>query len=351
MGDVLRIIDANANRAREAMRVMEEAARFVLDDSILTEQCKQLRHDLADTLAQLGPLPAHRDTPGDVGTNITLPSEQSRASVTDVAIAAGRRLSEALRAIEEYAKVVDTSVAAGVEQLRYRGYELERHLSGRLPNGAGVQWRVCVLLSESLCVHGSWDEIARQVVDAGADCIQLREKNLGDAELLRRARLLREITSDRTALVINDRPDMALLAHADGVHVGQGDVSIADVRRLAGRRLIVGVSTHDRAEAHAAVLAGADVCGVGAMFASQVKPDQPPSGPEYLREFLRNHPQVPHLAIGGINEDNISQLIDCGCAGVAVSSAVLGASDPAAVVASLLSAIANHTGSVQASRV
>ena len=118
MPSVLRIIDANANRAREAIRVMEEAARFVLDDPALTESLKQLRHDLATQLANFrgfrGQLEANRDTPGDVGTTIQTAGESVRQSVADVVTAAGKRLSEAFRAIEEYAKVIDPHFAAAI---------------------------------------------------------------------------------------------------------------------------------------------------------------------------------------------------------------------------------------------
>src|SRR5947207_2797895 len=132
MPSVLRIIDANANRAREALRVMEEAARFVLDDAPLTEAIKQLRHDLATALALIDGLEANRDTPGDVGTSIKTEGEMSRASVADVVIAAGKRLSEAFRAIEEYSKTLGEQacpVASTIERLRYRGYDVEQRLN------------------------------------------------------------------------------------------------------------------------------------------------------------------------------------------------------------------------------
>src|SRR5215510_5818105 len=110
MPSVLRILDANANRAREALRVMEEAARFILDDAELCALIKGIRHELAAALAGVPGLPggleANRDTPGDVGTAIKGASEMRRDSVAGVAIAAGKRLSEALRAIEEYAKTL-----------------------------------------------------------------------------------------------------------------------------------------------------------------------------------------------------------------------------------------------------
>jgi thiamine-phosphate pyrophosphorylase len=137
------------------------------------------------------------------------------------------------------------------------------------------------------------------------------------------------------SVVVNDRSDIALACGADGVHVGQGDMSITDVRRMTGTSLLVGVSTHSIIEARAARDDGADVCGVGAMFATSVKPAIAPSGTNYLRAYLAECARVPHLAIGGITPENIGELQVAGCQGVAVSSVVCGAQDPARVVRSL----------------
>jgi thiamine-phosphate pyrophosphorylase len=137
------------------------------------------------------------------------------------------------------------------------------------------------------------------------------------------------------AVVVNDRADVALACGADGVHVGQGDLAPADVRRVAGDALLVGVSTHCVAEAECAVAAGADLCGVGAMFASRTKPDVAPQGEAYLCAYLARFAHVPHLAIGGIEPANVAQLAAAGCRGVAVSSVVCGAEDPGAVAHAL----------------
>src|SRR5512142_2775635 len=125
---IARILDANFNRAREALRVMEDYARFALDDPAATEAIKRLRHDLA---AAVRALPADhllraRDTANDVGTTISTESEQQRADAHAVFTAAAKRLPEALRTIEEYVKTIDPAVASAVEALRYRSYEIEQ---------------------------------------------------------------------------------------------------------------------------------------------------------------------------------------------------------------------------------
>ena len=130
---------------------------------------------------------------------------------------------------------------------------------------------------------------------------------------------------------------------ADGVHLGTGDLSIRAARKIAGTNLLIGASTHNAAEALAAVTQGADVCGVGAIFATQLKPDRSPCGVGLVADFIRHYPNAPHLAIGGISAQNIEQLTAVGCRGVAVSGAVCGAINPAAVVAHLREKLSPHT--------
>lgn len=338
---VARIIDANANRAREAMRVMEDAARFALDDSSLSEDLKSLRHDLRAALDRLpdGWIEANRDTPGDVGTTITAEAEKRRTGLAEVVIAAGKRLGEALRVIEEAGKTIDPTFAGQIEALRYRAYHLEQRLQLRMGTGRPRQWRICVLLTESIC-RKPWEDVLHAIIDGGADCIQVREKELDGGVLAQRvARVIELARHAGVSVIVNDRADIALATGADGVHVGEHDLSIHDVRRIAGRTLLVGASTHDLDEAKAAVEAGADYCGVGAMFATALKPERAPSGPEYLRAFIERYPNTPHLAIGGVGPENVHRLVEAGCRGVAVSSAVCGSDDPAAVVRALRDAI------------
>lgn len=338
-----RIIDANANRAREALRVMEDAARFGLDDARLSATLKSLRHDLRNAIDALagagldrGTLLSARDTDHDVGTALSTRAEHTRADLRDVALAASSRLTEALRSIEEAAKALPADGAA-IELLRYRAYTAERDLGLAFGAGGAPQWRLCVLITASLCTHHSWEEIARRAVEAGADCLQLREKDLEGAELLSRARRLVSIAG-AADVIINDRPDIALLAGARGVHLGQTDLPVAEARRLAGFRLLIGASTANTDHALAATQAGADYCGVGPMFATTTKHKPVLSGPAYLREYLANPilSQRPHLAIGGVNPGNIDELAAAGCRGVAVSSAVCSAKDPAAACRALI---------------
>ena len=322
-----RILDANFNRAREALRVMEDYARFVLDDRGLTEALKEARHELARAVQALAarpqskeapsPLPSplegqgaqYRDIVGDVGTSITTAAEAQRASAMEVVVAAGKRLSEALRSIEEYGKTLDPGLAAAIEQLRYRGYELERRLvmTVRARERFG-QVRLYVIITKALC-RGPWLQAAEAALRGGADAIQLREKNLTDAELLTRARQLAELCRRFGAmLIVNDRPDIAVAAGAHGVHVGQDDLPVAAVRRIAPPHFVVGVSTHTAEQIRAAAALAPDYVAVGPMFDSPTKPQAHIAGPAMLRE-ARAITSLPLVAIGGITRGNTPQVL------------------------------------------
>ena len=350
MNDAARMLDANLNRAREALRVMEDIARFTLSDAALAADLKAARQSLraiAETaMLDPGVLAAWRDTPGDVGTPVTTDSERARATIRDIALAAGMRAGEALRVIEECTKLDPESEAASdAKALRYVVYDLEKRLTLALGTGRARQWRLCVLITESLCNGRKWEHVAACAIRGGADVLQLREKSLDSRELLARAtRLVALCREHSTTCIINDRPDIALLARADGVHLGQTDFSVQDVRKLAGFSLLVGVSTTNIRQARLAATDGADICGVGPMFPTTTthKPDV--AGPAYLREYLAE-PQtgrIPHLAIGGITPANIGELAAAGCKGVAVSSAVCGADDPESVCQVLVGAVVDR---------
>lgn len=329
---ILRILDANFNRAREAMRAMEDYARFVLNDNRTSAAIKQLRHDLAAATSSLATAAIlHRDTPGDVGTATKVTGELARDDAGQVVTAAGKRLTEALRTIEEYVKTVDSECASKIEAIRYRAYDLEQQLALTIRPAACsfASARLYVLLTESLCSK-PWLEVAQAVLDGGADCIQLREKQLDGAELLSRAQQLVELCHRRGVLcIINDRPDIAMLSRADGVHVGQEDLPAREARKLLGPEKIVGVSTHSIEQARQAVLDGADYIGAGPVFRSSSKPRDILPGLDYARQ-VAGEIHIPAVAIAGITLENVDEVMASGIRAVAVSSAVIGADDPQA---------------------
>lgn len=338
--DTARVLDASANRAREALRVLEDHARFVLEDAFLTESLKSVRHELTQALLEHGlPLTEARDTQGDVGTAIQTDAEYQRLTLRDVVAAAGKRLGEALRSLEEYGKLAHPLLGERVERLRYRHYTLEKALTllGR-SRAALAEARLYVLLTGSAC-ESSLEWTIEQAAAGGAAVIQLREKALSDRDLLARARDVRRWTRKAGVLfIMNDRVDIARLADADGVHLGQDDLPVREARRVLGPEALIGVSTHTPDQVRQAVLDGASYLGVGPTFPSGTKAFEAFPGLDFIRESAAIT-SLPMFAIGGINETNVAQAVAAGARRVAVSQAIAAADEPRDAAAALLRAL------------
>jgi thiamine-phosphate pyrophosphorylase len=335
--DLARILDASANRAREGLRVVEDFVRFALDDPLLTRRIKEVRHRLADALKGLDPelLLGSRDTRGDVGTHIMTVSEQTRENPRAVLMANFKRTGEALRSLEEYGKLVDVWISGRFEVLRYDVYTLEKLTLTALAARKGLDGVNLMVLVGGLPTFGDLTWIVGEALGGGAGAIQLREKGLPDRELLKRAREVRIMTAQAKALfIMNDRPDLARLAGADAVHLGQEDVTLRDARRVVGSSMLIGLSTHDRSQLEKAVLEGAGYLGVGPVFTSATKEFDDLAGLGYVAQAADSS-SLPWFAIGGITEANLDQVLDAGARRIAVSSAVVRAEVPREAAAAL----------------
>lgn len=179
----------------------------------------------------------------------------------------------------------------------------------------------------------SWvgkQSLYEQVEDAlkgGVTCVQLREKTLDEADFLKEAREIRQLCKRYgVPFLINDNLEVAIACGADGVHVGQDDLPVTEVRRRVGDGMIVGVSAHNVEEAKRAVAGGADYLGAGAVFGTTTKSNVTPLSHVTLREICEAV-EIPVVAIGGITKDNVLQLRGAGVRGVAVVSAIFAAQD------------------------
>ena len=321
---ILRAVDASANRALEGLRVVEDFLRFVLDDKFLTREAKELRHELAQVVAQLptGELHAARETEADVGRAISTPSEARRDSAVNVCRASFQRTQQALRSLEEFAKLFDGVLAGQFETLRYRAYTLEKASSVTEESCRRLAAaRVCILVDAGPSSVVFAERVA-QLVAAGADIVQLRDKCADDRTLVERAKILVEQSrSGATISIINDRPDIAFIADADGVHIGQDDLPVKAARELMGPDRLIGVSTHSLAQARAAVVEGANYIGVGPTFPSTTKDFCHFPGLPLLRDVSLEI-TLPMFAIGGINAQNVRDVVARGIHRVAVGAAV-----------------------------
>jgi len=344
----LRVVDAAANRAREGLRVVEDYCRFVLDDRHLTGLCKQLRHELT---ALFGRLPgehllAARETQHDVGTSLTADTEQRREDFAAVVRSNLVRVQEALRSLEEFGKLLDPTVAAGMKQLRYRAYTLQRAVETTAHSLAQLADARLYVLLDGRESPQAFEQMASALIEAGVDVVQLRDKRLDDRQLLQRGRILHRLTrGSRTLFIMNDRPDLAVLSGAEGVHVGQEELAVKDVRRIVGPGMLVGVSTHSLDQARQAVLDGADYIGVGPTFPSGTKQFAEFPGLRLLRAVAAEI-RLPAFAIGGINPQNVGQVLSAGFVRIAVSGAIT-ADDPAAAARELRGKLGDTEGIVK----
>jgi len=183
---------------------------------------------------------------------------------------------------------------------------------------------------------GLSDEALEAALRGGVDMVQLRDRDLDDDALLARAAAWRRICDAHRALLwVNDRPDLALAAGADGVHVGQDDMPVAEARERSGGALLVGLSTHAPDQLEAGIAAGADQLSVGPVWETPTKPGRPATGIEYVRAAAALRPPQPWFAIGGIDGGNVDKVAAAGAERVVVTRAIREAADPESAAAFL----------------
>lgn len=207
-----------------------------------------------------------------------------------------------------------------------------------------LDFSLYVITGENYHPGRTLEEVMREALHGGADIVQLRHKTAKEGELLEKARLLRRLTREYgVPLLINDYPELALEAEADGVHLGQEDGGWREARERLGPNAIIGISTHSLEQALAAEDAGADYIGVGPVFPTATKPGRAAVTLEYVRQASR-HVRIPWVAIGGIGLHNAQQVLDAGATRLCAVSAIVGSESPAHACRELKAMIAAARG-------
>jgi thiamine-phosphate pyrophosphorylase len=329
-----RIIDANFNRAREGLRVIEDYCRFYLNSAPLTERAKGLRHELSAAIENVnaGQLLASRDTLGDVGINSRIDEQLKRTDLKSAFTAACKRLTEALRTLTEVIQTQNQPVAQAIEKLRFDAYELEKDIVlFAEPAEKFKHVELYIVISSSLPLEVI--RLAGACAAGGADCIQLRAKDINDDRLYAIAVEFVKVCKDAQIItIINDRVDVAVASGADGVHLGQNDLPIEQAKRLALTPLIIGKSTHSLDQLHTACDQFPTYVSMGPVFSTGTKPQAAPVGLDYVRNATKQlaNTGIGHVAIGGITVDNVQKVLEAGAKAIAVCSAVTQASNPTA---------------------
>ena len=328
-----RIIDVNINRATEALRVVEEVSRFVLEDEGITTELKNLRHGIITAFgSQYSQLIENRNTEGDIGTEIPNPS--SRKSLIDIHKANFKRLQQALRVLSEFNQGLS-------DKIRYDSYILEKKMYKELL----TKHKKYLLNDKKLYLvtdrsnFNNEDDFLNAVASAlkgGVQIVQLREKTATAKEFIALGKKVRELCSLYEAIfIINDRVDIAMAVNADGVHLGQDDMDIALARNILGSEAIIGLSTHCPEHALRAMEAGVDYIGVGPVFTTPTKPGRQAVGLEYV-QWAAENVSIPWFAIGGIDSENLSEVVQAGALRVAAVRAIINVEVPEQVASMFL---------------
>lgn len=348
----LRMIDANLNRSSEGLRVLEDIARFVLDDVELSQRLRTLRHHLVTETEYLSTgLLSHRDSEHDIGPlRSRFKDKESNVETTSPSGLVGlvranaKRAEESLRVIEELARLPETNSKlnpASFEQTRFALYTLERDLVSRILRRDKAE-RISglyVIMDRQLLAGRDELDIGRQIIEGGARVIQLRDKQGKKKETLLVAQRLKELCNQAGVLfIMNDYLDLALAVDADGLHIGQEDLPLPLVRRELSIDKIIGCSIRTMAQAAKAQDEGADYIAVGSICATTTKREATVVGMDILRE-LKRATSTPVVAVGGINQNNVGEVVAAGADAIAVISAVVGEKEIKGAVQKLVATI------------
>ena len=330
MNNTYRIIDANINRMSEGIRVLEDHSRFVIENKDINTQLRDVRHKARKILKDLdSDLISSRESLSDNGLEISGKSKLDNKTTEKALIISNfKRIQEAVRSIEENLKIIgEYDKGKQFEQIRFEVYDIEKqymsNLKFSLPEG------IYGLTAEIYSNGRSNVEVVKEMIKAGIKIIQYREKeeDKSKKEMLLECLEIRKLTKENeVTFIVNDHLDIAILCKADGMHLGQDDLSVQDIKKINGN-LIIGVSTHSPEQANKAISDGADYIGVGPIFSTKTKKNVCDAvGLEYLKYIVKNT-EIPFVAIGGIKESNIDQVLEKGAKSIALVTEIVGAED------------------------
>jgi thiamine-phosphate pyrophosphorylase len=346
--NILRILDANLNRAIEGLRVAEEVARFILENTILQKRIKNTRHHFltagnntfASIIAgmdRMNVILRARDSERDIGSRGISATEKKRKDLSSLIQSNCSRAAESARVFEEFSKQICSKYAAEWKRIRFEIYSIEQKLlsiAGRqlIKNSLKNIGLYCVI-DRSFPFTKSPVKIASEMIKGGTRIIQYRDKESCDGEFYKTCIQISRICARSNVLfIINDRVDIARLVDADGVHLGQDDLFVSEARRILGPGKIIGKSCYTLREVISASKEDIDYVAVGALFSTGTKENVRIVGPAFISKTRRVVKDIPIIAIGGINEGNIRSVIQHKPDGICIISAIHKSSDISAAV-------------------
>ncbi len=314
----VRIIDANFNRTREGLRVIEDGIRFYLENEEIFKKIKDFRHKFIKEVIKNFPivfLHKTRESSYDIGKNYDVKEKENIKKIIEKNCL---RVEEGLRAIEEYSKCIDGKISSIFHDLRFEFYNLEKQITTLIS-------RKKILLPFVYAIINLEDNknifsITEEIIKGKVDIIQLRYKGENIKYFLDIAKKLKKIIPDEIIYIINDRVDICEIVDADGVHLGDRDISVEDARKVIPDK-IIGVSTNSLEEVLKYKENDIDYLAIGAIYPSPTKKGRKVVGSKIIKE-IKKKIKCPIVAIGGINKENVNEVIKEGADGVALISSI-----------------------------
>ncbi len=324
--NIYQIIDANLDRAREGLRVLEDWARFGLGNENIVVRIKNYRQILGKN--HLAIYKNSRNYIFDQCKGLSHEEQMNRKNSDEIIGSNSARVQEALRVIEEFSRGHNMKLSKVASEIRYEIYTIEIELLN-LNNRKHYE----ELIKENNLYAITYQkenllEIIESILIGGVKIIQHRFKDGNDRDHLEEAIKINDLCKKYNSLfIVNDRIDIALASNADGIHLGQDDFDLKTARRLLGNSKIIGISANNAVDISNAIKNGCDYIGIGPVFKTSTKKDKKPLGLEKIK-FLTKDLTINWFAIGGINKTNISELKNYGFKKVAIVSELMNSEDP-----------------------
>ena len=323
---IFQIIDANLDRAREGLRVIEDWARFGLGREDFVIRIKNFRQILGKNHLEV--YKQSRNYIEDQCKGLTHQEQINRNTPEQIISSNSGRVQEALRVIEEFSRLHNDGLSKIASEIRYEIYTLEinlLNLSKRTKLNEIIKENdLYVITDQKENLLG----IIEEILIAGVKIIQHRFKKGTDKDHLEEAIMIKNLCKKYNSLfIINDRVDIALAANADGIHLGQDDLDLKTARKLLGYSKIIGISANNEIDISNALKGGCDYIGIGPVFETSTKKDKKPLDIEKIKQLTKDL-NIPWFAIGGIKRNNISSLKKCGFKKFALVSQLMNSEDP-----------------------
>jgi len=324
MDKVLRILDANFNRAREGFRTVEDGIRFVLEDKFLTEKLKKIRHSFSTIFIKNFPsilLKKSRYVEKDIGKGFDKTGKFSYKEIIEKNLS---RTSEALRSLEEFTKTINPKISKIFHDIRFNFYQIEKEIVIKL-NKKKIpvpSFYAIINLEEKSDIFS----FSEKVIKGKPDILQLRYKGENSEYFLKTALKIKEMLPKDIIFIINDRIDICILCDADGIHLGRKDIPVEMAKKIIPEK-IIGTSCSNYSDIKKFSKIGVDYIAVGSIYPSPTKPEKKVIGVSFLTA-IKKHINIPIIAIGGINTKNVKEVMEKGVDGIAVISTIKNSKNP-----------------------